>query len=177
MSITVAEEGNRRHGGMTLAEIHQCAFDIKTWFARLGGEPIRPIGATPTELERLEKWIGAPIPTTLKSLLREVNGGIYFYDKKLLSAQDLSEVFGNLESKKRWSPAYFPFCGDESSLLIINVDEENAVYEWDVDEGLGEKVNSSFNSYIEDYRNLLLGGHCEYIKDVGVVEKLAARRK
>lgn len=110
MSITVAEEGNRRTGGMTGAEVEQCAFDIKSWFLRTAGESIRSIGGASTvDIQRLEKSIDTRIPNEIKTLLTEINGGIYFFDKKLMSTEEFEKFIPPLMVAKNGQIRCFRF--------------------------------------------------------------------
>jgi hypothetical protein len=56
-------------------------------------------------------------------------------------------------------------------MLVINT-RNGEVVEWDREDGVGDVVAHSFTSYVEDYRNSLLGGHMEYLNDVGVIENM-----
>ena len=58
-------------------------------------------------------------------------------------------------------------------LLAINK-KSGKVIEWDEDEGSGDVLAESFYSYLEDYRNSLLGGKFEFLDDVGVIEKVSS---
>jgi hypothetical protein len=59
-------------------------------------------------------------------------------------------------------------------LLVVDTrDKGAAVYEWDEDDGVSsDPVAPSLAQYLEMYRNQLLAGHCEYLDDAGVVEKV-----
>ncbi len=82
----------------------------------------------------------------------------------------------DLESNKKWNNNHIPFCGDNSSLLAINLKNENVV-EWDEDDGFGNVCANSFENYLENYRNSLLGGHFEYVDGCGVMEKVSSAQK
>ena len=125
-------------------------------------------------MQRLEKTIDFSIPREIKSFLREVNGCIYFMDKKALSLVEISEMWTELESSKLWSSGLFPLAGDSSSLLIVDTNNNDCVMEWDFDDGKGDVIASSFSKYLEDYRNTLLNGKCDYIRDIGVIESVSA---
>ena len=86
MSVTVAPEGNQRMGAMNREEATQCVLDIKSWFNRNGLELDSIGGATSIDFQRLEKAVDS-IPVGLDTLLREVNGGIWFFEKKTLSTE------------------------------------------------------------------------------------------
>lgn len=43
--------------------------------------------------------------------------------------------------------------------------------EWDAD-GEGSTVDETFSLFLERFRNELLSGRCEYVEDLGVVEKI-----
>ena len=42
MSVTVAEEGNRRKGGPSSTEVRQSILDIKSWFVRVSSGKFAP---------------------------------------------------------------------------------------------------------------------------------------
>ena len=86
MSVTVAEEGNRRRGEMGAEEVTQCVLDIKSWFKRSGCDVERLGRASSADFQRLSKAVG-DVPEGLESLLSETNGGIWFGDKAGLSAE------------------------------------------------------------------------------------------
>ena len=66
-----------------------------------------------------------------------------------------------------------------NKLYKIWFNKRGEVVEWDADDGVGDVIDNgdSLESFLENYRNLLLGGQCEFLKGVGVIEKVAARRK
>jgi hypothetical protein len=96
-------------------------------------------------------------------------------DKPLLSTKDIMNIITKNESKKLWKSSYIPFAGDTDNLLIIDTSNSNNIYEWNSDEGIDidDCIADSLGHFFETYRNSLLNGNCEYIDDVGVVEKLA----
>mmetsp|Transcript_8923 Transcript_8923/g.9436 ORF Transcript_8923/g.9436 Transcript_8923/m.9436 type:complete len:179 (-) Transcript_8923:180-716(-) len=172
MSITVAEEGNRRRGDMSEDEIRQCVLDIKSWFERRTNVGLAD-GADRADFQRLAKAADeADPPESLHILLSVVNGSIWFLDKEAMDIEKIIETVTYLGSKRSWKGEYLPFCGDESSLLLIDT-SNGKVYEWDSDDGLGDCIASSFSSYLENYRNSLLNGHMEYLGGVGVVESMS----
>ena len=180
MSVTVAEDGNRRVGGPELAEIRQCVLDAKSWFSRSGWESVE--GCTSADLQRLEKTIDFEIPPALAALLSEVNGGLWIMDKQSFGSRRIAEVYAEKESSKKWKRDYVPFAGNDDLSALLLVDSSvagAAVYEWDSEEDcLGDSVASSFGTFIETYRNDLLSGQFEYLDGCGVIEKIgAAKRK
>ncbi len=156
---------------MSNAEIVQCVLDIKSWFMR--GKSAKRIndGATSVDIQRLQKALDTEIPRVLKVLLTEINGGIYFMDKELMTTERILEVFSEHDGSRRWKSGCIPFCGDDNTMLAID-SRTDEVLEWDSDEGFGDVVAPSLLRYLEDYRNSLLGGHFEYLDEVGVVEKM-----
>lgn len=169
---TVAEEGNRRTGGMTPAEVEQCAFDIKMWFTRSGMPSLS--GASSSDIQKLEKSLDIRVPEDVKILLGEIDGDIYFFDKKFFSCLEMKEMVSNLDGSKKWRSSFLPICGDETAMLLIDTERHNSLYEWDSDDGIGDVESSSFGAYLERYRNMLLAGQCDFVKDVGVIEKMSA---
>lgn len=88
MSVTVAKEGNQRLGAMTREESTQCVLDIKSWFQRNGLDMDSVgCGAKSTDFQRLQKAVDVAIPEGLDILLHEVNGGLWFGEKKALSTE------------------------------------------------------------------------------------------
>lgn len=162
---------------MSNAEVGQCIFDIKSWFARTDRNGKLGNQASSVDFQRLEKSIDMALPSTLKILLSELNGGIYFMDKKQLNTDEISSCIADLDKSSRWKSGLIPFCGDRDSLLVINVNRGEEIYEWDSEEGLGDQVAPSLTTFLEEYRNSILGGHFEYLEDIGVVEKVGATAK
>ena len=116
----------------------------------------------------------------MQSILKIVNGGIFFFDKELLNTSQVAEIFSNMEDSKLWKANLLPFAGDESSMLVVDCSTKGGeVLEWDCDDGLGDVVDygNTVASYIENYRNMILAGSCEFIKGCGVVEKMSKVRK
>lgn len=170
MSVTVAVEGNRRKGQQNIEELVQCIQDIKTCFVRSGCEP--NLGASNSDLQRLQKAMDVDINEDINLYFAEVNGGIWFMDKIALSTEEIISICADLDSSNFWKSDYFPFCGDASSLLIIN--KRGEVLEWDDEDGCGDIQADSFSDFLEKYRNSLLGGRHEFIADIGVVEKMSS---
>ena len=85
----------------------------------------------------LEKTLDARLPAALKVLLTEVDGGVYFMEKKQLSCRMIADLLPKLEdlNPKLWPRERFiPFCGNEEALLAIDL-KTDAVVEWDSDDG------------------------------------------
>jgi hypothetical protein len=62
-------------------------------------------------------------------------------------------------------------------MIVVDTDS-NEVYEWEADDGLGDRLAPSLPSYLERYRDELLEHHLEYIDGCGVVENVTkASRK
>lgn len=63
-------------------------------------------------------------------------------------------------------------------MLLVDTLNNTAVVEWDEDEGVSESsIAPSLAGYLENYRNQLLSGKCEFLGDAGVVERIAKQRK
>jgi hypothetical protein len=160
---------------MNRAEINQAVTDIKGWFDRTKCKKHMNGPASNADMQRLEKGIDARLPDALKSILFEVNGGMYFMDKKQLSAEEIREIVSSNERNSTWREGLIPFCGDESSLLVIDSKRSDEIREWDADDGVGDRVSDNLTRYLESYRNDLLSGHFEYLDDIGVVEKMGGK--
>jgi hypothetical protein len=92
-----------------------------------------------------------------------------------MNTDTIADITSNLEGKKLWKNGLITICGDESDMYVLCT-KSGEVKEWDADDGLGDMVNGgeTFSSFLECYRNFLLGGKCEYVEDVGVMEKVGA---
>ena len=146
--------------------------DIKSWFER--ATPLKTFeSASSVDIQRTEKSIDGSLPRALKAVLNEVNGGIWLMEKELLSAQKIAEMVSSIQSSSLWKESLVPFAGDESGLLVLNTAGE--VCEWDQDDGLSDSIAPSLSTYLENYRDQLLEGHCEFLRDVGVIEKVAGK--
>ena len=148
--------------------------DIKSWFERT--TPLKSFeSATSVDIQRTEKSIDGSLPRALKSVLAEVNGGIWLMEKELLSAEKISDMVSSVQSSSLWKDYFVPFAGDESGLLVLNRDGE--VCEWDPEDGLSDSISPSLSSYLEHFRDQLLEGHCEFLRDVGVIEKVTGKSR
>lgn len=161
---------------MSASEVSQSILDIKSWFVRQSTRKLEFDMATSVDVQRLEKAIDTRLPVSLKALLEESNGGLYFMDKKQLSTADIMDAVGNLENSSRWKHGLIPFCGDESGYLVIDTSNNDEVLEWD-DDGLGDRVSANFVRYLEHYRDELLENRFEFLEDVGVIEKVGKSHK
>lgn len=161
---------------MSSSEVVQSILDIKSWFLR-SDRKLEFESASSVDVQRLEKAIDTQLPSTLRILMQECNGGLYFMDKRQLTAIDIMDAVSNVENSSRWRQGLIPFCGDESGYYVIDTTDDDAVYEWDTDEGLGDRVSSNLTRYLENYRNELLENRFEYLQDVGVVEKVTKSHK
>jgi cell wall assembly regulator SMI1 len=161
-------------GDMSSAEAVQCTVDIKGWFARTSCAKNMRGGANSVDIQGLEKTIDSALPSSLKAVLSEINGGIYFMDKRQLNTAQIAEATGRMERTPGWKAGLIPFCGDEDTLLVIDT-RYGEVMEWDVNDGKGDTVASSLEQFLENYRNDLLSGHFEYLEDIGVIEKMGGK--
>ena len=62
---------------------------------------------------------------------------------------------------------------DTSFCLLVVGDD--AVYEYEMGEGRGDRLESSMADYLEAYRNKLLEGRFEYMDGDGCVETMASQ--
>ncbi|GMH73761.1 hypothetical protein TrRE_jg11257 [Triparma retinervis] len=168
MVVTVAEDGNRRKGGMTPVEAEQCINDIIAWFKR--SSEVEMSEGSEEDVQPLEKAIGNEIDSTLAMLLTTCSNQVWYGEKKGLEASKITEfcMDGQFED-------LLPFCADEGEedFLVIDLKTQE-VKEWDEADGVGDSIATSFNDYIEDYRNDLLAGKFEYVEDCGCLEKAGA---
>uniref|UniRef100_A0A7S2WUC1 Knr4/Smi1-like domain-containing protein n=1 Tax=Rhizochromulina marina TaxID=1034831 RepID=A0A7S2WUC1_9STRA len=163
MSLTVAEEGNRRKGGMSRAETKQCVLDVRTWFERNSELSLHEPGLP--AIEGLEKSLGFEIPLGLAMVLEQTGGEIWYFERKGISLEAIPKVSDDLGVE-----GCVPFATDvDGGLFVVDLNRDEAVYEWDED-GRGDEVSSSFDSFLEKLRNDLLSNTFEFVEDVGVVE-------
>lgn len=161
---------------LSLCSINIASTDIKSWFERTTS--VGPIGkASSVDFQRCEKLIDMPLPKTLKLVLSEANGGLWLMDKELLSTEAIARVLSAVQSSTSWRGLLIPIAGEPSTGLLVLNANTNEVLEWDEEDGLGDSVAASLTGFLESYRDSLLEGHCEYLRDVGVVEKVARSRK
>ena len=176
--VVVAEEGNRRVGGPSASELTQSVTDIKGWFQRSPEDWSEATGAPSAEIQRLEKTLEKQIPRDLELLLGEANGGLWFMEKESFSVDKIRDQLMEYDGASWWRRGLIPFAGDDSCLLVVDTNLEDAVYEWDIgEEEPNDKIADGLGAYLEQYRDTLLGGGCEYIDGCGVVEKVGASRK
>ncbi|OQR92067.1 hypothetical protein ACHHYP_04103 [Achlya hypogyna] len=179
MSVQVAEEGNKRKGGMSAEETEQCILDVLSWFSRkkanLPKATIDPEGSLPAssrhvEVESLHKALGAPVPRALGYLLEKQNGGVWFNEyKEMISVGETASRWDS------WAKGFLPLAADpDNNLLVIDTKHGNAVHEC-AEDGLGRELASSFSAYVETYRNALLSGSLDYVEDLGVVERASRK--
>mmetsp|Transcript_42760 Transcript_42760/g.70901 ORF Transcript_42760/g.70901 Transcript_42760/m.70901 type:complete len:178 (-) Transcript_42760:258-791(-) len=165
--VTVAEEGNRRRGRMGAEEVTQCVLDIVSWFKSHTEcfENVQP--GDKSGVQSLSKAIGADVPEELEEFMLQINGGAWLYEKKCLSLEESVD--------KVLQEGHVTIASDvDGNYLVADVESPGTkLYEYDESDGLGSCVASSFSSYIEEYRNLLLSGKCEFIEDTGIVEEMA----
>ena len=155
--ITVAEEGNRRRGDMDTDEVAQCAKDIAGFFNAAQG------GASAESLQRMCKAAGEC--AALEAMLRVADGGIWYYEARALSAEEIVDRAAALGKD-----GVVPFAADLDDNLLV-VLPSGAVAEWDED-GEGETVSPSFSEYLEAYSKNLLSGRWEFVDECGVMEKM-----
>ena len=176
MSVTVAEEGNRRVGGPTVSEVGQSVLDVLSWFGRSSEWSGDGAKCTKADFQRLEKTMDMELPQSLKALLSEADGGLWFMDKLSFTTQQIAETYADNEASRLWKGSYLPFAGDDSTLLVVDTAAGDAVHEWDTDEGLGDRLADSLGAYLESYRDQLLSGQYEYLDGCGVIEKVGASK-
>jgi hypothetical protein len=112
---------------MNRAEIAQSVLDIKAFFSRNGAGKNLGSGASSASLQRLEKTVDSKLPFALSVLLEEVDGGLYFMERKQYSASEMVEKFMDLDSGKKWKAGLIPFCGDDSTVLVVDTNDQDAV--------------------------------------------------
>lgn len=171
---------------MTNAEISQCILDIRNWFSRNAKNLNIPSGASSSSIQRLTKAIDTPLPNLLLNLLKEVDGGIFFMDKKLLNCEEIIDETLKLSKNKNFKSNYIPFgknVEDDTYLIIEmnlnNIDSNDGnICEYEEDEGITLELSSSILTYFEKYRDDLLSGKVEYLdQECGVIEKYVSSNR
>ncbi|CAM9415410.1 unnamed protein product [Pylaiella littoralis] len=179
----VAKEGNRRKGGMTGAEITQSVLDVESWFRKNGGCLDNAEGVHDTDLQALEKAIGASIPEELRKIMSIQDGQLWFSEKKALTCKGMVTEALEMEGRRvpGWRAGLIPFAKDVDDNFLAShgdaaVTDTQAkgcpVADWDTT-GVGAMMAKSFSLFLENFRNELLSGRCEYVEGLGVVEKVA----
>eukprot|EP00752_Nemacystus_decipiens_P011095 g9857.t1 len=171
----VAEEGNRRKGGMTGAEITQSVIDVEGWFKKNArGCLDNADGAREADLQALEKAADASIPEELRSVMSIQDGQVWFSEKQALTCKEMALESVRMERVRGWRAGLIPFAKDlDDTFLVTDTHAKGCpVSEWDAD-GEGATVANTFSLFLEGFRNQLLSGRCEYVEGLGVVEKLA----
>ncbi|OQS05513.1 hypothetical protein THRCLA_20601 [Thraustotheca clavata] len=169
MSVHVAEEGNKRKGGMTAEETEQCIHDILSWFQRKKAN-LPKAKMDPEEVESLNKALGAPVPRALAFLLEKQNGGVWFNEyKEMISTGEIASRWDS------WTKGFLPLAADlDGNLLVIDTKHQNAVHECSED-GLGRELAASFSAFVETYRNDLLSGNFDFVEDLGLIERASRK--
>lgn len=162
---------------MNASEIEQCVLDIKSWFSRTKCRDSINSSASSADIQRLEKTIDVSLPRSLKILLAEADGGLYFMEKRQLGVREIQEFVESCDKSSKWREGLVPFAGDTSGALVVDTRDGDCVREWDEDDGLGDELSASLVRFFENYRNDLLGGVYEYVHDLGAVEKMGKARK
>jgi len=159
--IEVAEEGNKRRGEMSPAEVRQCSKDIVEWFRKHAD--LDAVGTPSDDVDRMAKR--RALPLALEELYLSAKDGIWFEDKELIALQACGKLLGEIDEP------YFPFARDvDDNMLVVDCKNE-AVYEWDLADGRGDEVERSITDYLEGYRNKLLENKYEYMDGDGCIEK------
>ena len=168
----VAEEGNRRQGSMSPAEIRQCVLDIVAWFERQEG--CGPMGGCDSAVvEGVEKSLGHELPPGLGLLLEKAGAGCWYYERQGLGAEALAKTAGDMGLAE----GLVPFASDvDGNLYVVDTTSKGEpVFEWDGDDNSrGDRVAASFEDFIEKFRNDLLSGGFEFIEECGVVEGMGS---
>ena len=158
-SFTVAEDGNRKKTSVvSTKESEQCALDVVSWFLSKGGllSDVGPAGDDAEE--RLASTTGSAVPASLSFLLARHNGGIWFREMRLLSVEEILAAVDGIPK------GALPVAADLDENLLV-VLETGEVVEWDIDEKTaGETLASTFDNFVEDYRNELLAGRYEFVE-------------
>ena len=81
--IEVAEEGNKRRGEMSPAEVRQCSKDIVEWFRKHAD--LDAVGTPSDDVDRMAKR--RALPLALEELYLSARDGIWFEDKELIALQ------------------------------------------------------------------------------------------
>ena len=161
--VTVAVEGNKRSGGMSPSEARQCVGDVVEFFRNKAEGEIS--GADERELRNFARDHFA-LPLALEELYLAARSGIWFEEKELIPLQSATKMLSEIKGRD-----LFPFARDpDDGLLVVNCETE-AVFEYDLADGLGDEVASNFTDFFEAFRNDILADKYEFVEDCGLVEK------
>ncbi|CAM9165087.1 unnamed protein product [Scytosiphon promiscuus] len=172
----VAEEGNRRKGGMSGAEINQSMLDVESWFKKHArGCLDNAVGVRESDLQALEKAVDATIPEELRSLMAIQDGQLWFSEKQALTCKAMTTKALELEGRvPGWRAGLIPFAKDvDGGFLVTDTHARGCpVAEWDAEDGESATITETFSLFLEGFRNELLSGQCEYVEGLGVVKKM-----
>ncbi|CAM9419311.1 unnamed protein product [Hapterophycus canaliculatus] len=173
----VAEEGNRRKGGMSGAEINQSVLDVESWFKKHARDCLEHAeGVRESDLQALEKAVDATIPEELRSIMSIQDGQLWFSEKQALTCEAMTKTALEMEGRMPgWRAGLVPFAKDvDESFLVTDTHARGCpVAEWDAEDGEGVTAGKTFSLFLEGFRNELLSGQCEYVEGLGVVQKIA----
>ena len=153
---------------MTDDDAAQCAKDIASWFSDKAGEG-KTSGANASDLERVSKAAGEN--PALEAMLREIDGGIWYYESQALDTAAIVEKAAALDG-------VLPFAADvDDNMLVVLAAGDGPVVEWDADDGAGEELAASFADFLEQYSKKLLSGQWEFVEECGVMQKMGGGGK
>ena len=90
------------------------------------------------------------MPLALEELWREACSGVWFEGYELLHPQSITKMLSDVDAP------YVPFARDiDDALLVVG---DDAVYEYEMGEGRGDRPNRLLLTGYEAYRNKLLEG-------------------
>ena len=142
--------------------------DIVAWFKRSSDLEIEE--GSDEDVQPLFKALGYECDATLTFLVTQCKNGIWYGDKKGMSADTMIEAVTGGEFGEA-----LPFACDEDEEWFLAIDgEDGEIKEWTKDDGAGDILATTFNDYLEEYRNALLAAKYEYVEDCGCMEKADA---
>lgn len=149
--------------------------DIKSWFERSTNALDDVRKASSADFQQLAKGLDVDLPSQLDFLLSECNGGLWFMEKRMLTAQEIVKTVCNFSSAKTWRNDMIPFAedGSGSEALLVYLVDSGKVCEWEEDSGIeDERGAPTLSQFLEKYRNQLLSGKCSYDEGLGVIESV-----
>ena len=172
VDYTQAGEGARK-GDMSAEETIQCVADISNWFTNKAADVVLAAGAGEADMKRLVGAAPCEVPMALKKLLQVHDGGFPVCgESALMSAGDICDALSSTAGGEALNKAAkIPFAKDfDEDYLVAGAD---GVFECTADGSVGDNLASSFEAFLEQFRNDLLSNKFEYIDGCGLVETAA----
>jgi len=169
VDYTQAGAGARK-GDMSAEEAVQCVGDISNWFSAKAADVTLAGGAGEADMKRLVGAAPCEVPMAMKKLLQVHDGGFPVCgESTLMSAAEIVEALASTAGGEALTKAAkIPFAKDFDEDYLVAGD--GGVFECTNDGCVGDNLASSFEAFLEQFRNDLLSNKFEYIDGCGLVE-------